>query len=289
MTSLATYLRRATRERWAVPHFNISDLDQLKGIAEAAAALRAPVMIGTSEGERDFIGLRQAVALIAAYRAELGAALYLNADHTKSVAAAKKAIDAGYPSVHLDLSRLPFHENLTSTREIVRYARRKRKQVNIEGELGYLATESSKVYAGKVTVDPETFTKPTEAVRYVRATGAHRLAPAVGNFHGIAKNRKKLDFALIRKLRATLPGSVALVLHGGSGSGDAAFRKAIRAGIANVHISTELRIADTTALKKTLREHPDEMTPYKLAVPSYESVKKLATKFIILFGARNKA
>ncbi len=287
--TLSRLLEKARAGRWAIPHFNISNLEMLKGIIAAASALRSPVMIGTSEGEREFIGIAHAVKLIESYCDELGLPIFLNADHTKSVAAAKHAIDAGYHSIHIDLSRLPYHENLTSTREVVRYARRKNPSINVEGELGYLATESSKIYKGKISVDPKSFTKPDEAVRFVRATGIDRLAPAVGNFHGIAANKKKLDFDLIKKLRTALPKNVALVLHGGSGSGDAAFKQAIRAGVANIHISTELRIAYTKTLKDTIKKNPDEMTPYKLSEPSMEEVKKKAAAFIRLFGANGKA
>jgi ketose-bisphosphate aldolase len=289
MHSLKQLLGRATKGHWAIPHFNISNMEMLKGICEAAAQMRSPVMIGTSEGERMFIGLARAIDLVQTYRDEFKLPIFLNADHTKSVSAAKKAIDAGYPSVHIDLSKLPYAQNLKGTAEVVRYARRKNKNISVEGELGYLATDSSKIYKGKVFVDPKSFTKPGEAVKFVRATGVDRLAPAVGNYHGIAANKKEIHYALIAELRRKLPKSVALVLHGGSGSGDAAFRMAVRAGIANVHISTELRIAYTKTLKETIRKNPDEMTPYKLSEPSVAAVKKLGIKFIKLFGSKGKA
>lgn len=288
MKTLSYYLEQAQKERWAVPHFNVSDLDQLRGVCEAAAKLRAPLMIGTSEGERQFIGLKQAVALVRTFREELGVPIFLNADHTKSAKAAKAAIDAGYDSIHIDLSREPYQKNLTDTAEVVRYARKKNRLVNVEGELGYLMTESSKVYKQKIVVDPKTLTKPEEAVRFVRETGVDRFAPAVGNLHGIAANRKKLNFALIRELRRRLPKKVALVLHGGSGSGEAAFKKAIAAGISNIHISTELRLADVKALKKSIRQNPDEVAPYKLSEKSLEAVRTKATYFIKLFGAAGK-
>lgn len=287
--TLHIILKRARKEHWAVPHFNVSDLDQLRGVCEAAAKLRAPLMIGTSEGERQFIGLKQAVALVRTFREELGVPIFLNADHTKSVKAAKAAIDAGYDSIHIDLSREPYAKNLAGTAEIVRYARKKNRLVNVEGELGYLMTESSKVYKQKIVVDPKTLTKPDEAVRFVRETKVDRFAPAVGNLHGIAANRKKLNFTLIRELRRRLPKRVALVLHGGSGSGAAAFKKAIAAGITNIHISTELRLADVRALKKSIRQHPDEVAPYKLSEKSLEAVRAKAAYFIKLFGASGKA
>ncbi|MBI2552101.1 class II fructose-bisphosphate aldolase [Candidatus Uhrbacteria bacterium] len=293
--SLHSTLIRAAKEKWAVPHFNVGDFEQFRGVCEAAAKLRAPVMIGTSEGERDFLGLPQSVALVKAFRDQLHLPIFLNADHTRSVRAAKAAIDAGYDSIHIDLSREPWNTNLKGTREIVRYAREKCKRKNVkckisvEGELGYIVTESSKVYKKKILVDPSTFTKPEEAKKFVRLTGVDRFAPAVGNLHGIAANKPKLDFVLIKKLRGIIPMNVALVLHGGSGNSPAAFKKAIKLGINNIHISTELRIAYVKSEHASLHRQKNELAPYKLAAPVVEAVRKKAEYFIRLFGAYNKA
>lgn len=288
MDKLQQILKRAAKEKWAVPHFNVGDFEQFRAVAEAAARLHAPIMIGTSEGERDFLGLPQSVALVKAFRDQLRLPLFLNADHTRSVRAAKAAIDVGYDSVHIDLSREDWNKNLKGTLAVVRYARKKNPIVSVEGELGYLVTESSKVYKKKILVDPATFTKPKEAVRFVRATGVDRFAPAVGNLHGIAANRPQLDFALIKKLRALLPLKVALVLHGGSGISPTDFKKAIKLGINNIHISTELRLVYAKAERQSLREQKNEIAPYKLAAPVVLAVRKKAEYFIKLFGANNK-
>lgn len=286
---LSGYLKKATANGWAIPHFNFCNIEQLRAIVQAAAALKAPVMVGTSEGERAIFTPEGAAALVAAMSAKYGVPLFLNADHTKSVAAAKAAIDAGYPSVHIDLSKLPFAENVAGTAEVVRYAHKQKHAVSVEGELGALVTDSSTVIKGKVKIDPATFTSPEQALEFVHKTGIDRLAPAVGNYHGMSETKKKLDFELIAKLRSKLRKNIALVLHGGSGSGDAAFKKAIAAGVANVHISTELRIAFTKTLRETVRRDREEVIPYKLAAPSILAVQKRAAEFIKLFGAAGKA
>jgi fructose/tagatose bisphosphate aldolase len=126
-------------------------------------------------------------------------------------------------------------------------------------------------------------------LEFVHKTGIDRLAPAVGNYHGMSATKKNLDFELIKKLRAKLRKNVALVLHGGSGSGDAAFKKAIAAGIANVHISTELRVAYSKTLRETMKKYPDEVVPYKLTGASVVAVQNKAAEFIKLFGAKGKA
>src|SRR3989338_6414104 len=142
--SLQEWLQRAFREGWAIAHFNISNIEMLKGIVAACQKLGSPVLIGTSEGEADFIGLYQARSLIDAYKQETGLPIFLNADHFHSVERAKAAVDAGYDSVLMDLSKQSYEENITGTKIVVEYAHK--KGADVEAELGYLVTDSSKVY-----------------------------------------------------------------------------------------------------------------------------------------------
>src|SRR3989338_322596 len=147
-----------TKEHRAVGHFNISNLEMLSAILEAAKEMGSLVMIGTSEGEAEYLGRKQMVALIEAYCEDWGVEAILNADHHKSVEAAKASIDAGYESVHIDLSKLPYEENIMGTKEVAGYAHSKNKGISVEGELGVLATDSSKVYEGEVVVRSEDLT-----------------------------------------------------------------------------------------------------------------------------------
>lgn len=281
--NLKDYLNKALKESWALPHFNISDAVTLRGICEATKELGSPLMIGTSEGEREFIGSKQAVALISAFREEYDIPIFLNADHHKSTGLAQEAIDAGYDSVHIDLSVAKLEENIAGTKEVVEHA----DGVSVEGEVGYLVTESSKIYKEIIEIPPESLTKPEEAERFVKETGVDRFAPAVGNLHGIAANVKKLDISRIESIRAVI-GETAMVLHGGSGTPDNQIKEAIKAGINNVHINTELRVAYSGALRKFLAEHPDETTTYKFFAPVIEAVKQKAAEKIKLFGSVNQ-
>ena len=151
MSELGNILSRAGKEGWAVPHFNISDFEILKAVVEAAVETRAPLMIGTSEGERNFLGLVEAGALVKSFRDDKKIPIFLNADHTKSPEAAKKAVDAGYDSIHIDLSAAAFPQNIAGTKEVVKYARAKDKNISVEGELGYLRGES-KVQNEKIQI-----------------------------------------------------------------------------------------------------------------------------------------
>ena len=282
--TLNDYLNRALKEGWAIPHFNISDAVTLVGILEAAKELKSPVMIGTSEGERKVIGGKQAVAMITAYRDEYKLPIFLNADHHKSVTTAGEALNVGYESIHIDLSVLKLEENITGTKEIVAHAKALNKDISVEGEVGYLVTESSKIYKEIIEIPPESLTKPEEAARFVKETGVDRFAPAVGNLHGIVANVKKLDIARIEAIRSMI-GDTAMVLHGGSGTPDEQIKNAIEAGINNIHINTELRVAYAESLRKFLLENPDETTPYKFFKPVIEAIKQKTAEKIKLFGS----
>ncbi len=285
--TLKEILNQAREEKWALPHFNISDAVTLAGICEAAKELRSPLLIGTSESEKKFIGLRQAVAMIKTYQEEYGIPIFLNADHHRSLSSAEEAVNFGYDSIHIDLSSGNLEDNIQSTKEVVKYAKSKSTDISVEGEVGYLMTESSKIYKEIIEIPPESLTKPEEAERFVKETGVDRFAPAVGNLHGIAANIKKLDIERIKNIRASV-GEVALVLHGGSGTPNEQIKDAIEAGINNIHINTELRIAYSEALRKFLNENSEETTPYKFFAPVIQAVKEKSAEKLQIFGSVHK-
>ena len=285
--TLGEIFKKALQEKWAVPHFNFSNLETLKAIAEAARETKSPVMAGTSEGEREFLGLSEAVALVKSFRGE-GIMIFLNADHTKSVDAAKEAVDAGYDSVHIDLSAKSFEENVGGTAEVAKYARAKSPDISVEGELGYLRGESQ-VQKKKIEVNPEDYTNPDQAAEFVKKTDVDRLAVAVGNIHGINLDEPDLDIERIKKIRQAVPENVILVLHAGSGIPDEQIKAAISAGISNIHISTELRAEFREELEKSLHKSGEaEYAPYKIMKPVVEAIKEKAIEKIKLFGAENK-
>lgn len=282
--TLNEILARAAKEKWATGHFNVSTLEQMRLICRVCKELGSPAIIGTSEGERGYIGLLEAVAMRQALRHEFGIPVFLNADHSKSVKSAKEAIDAGYDSVHIDLSQKSLEENIAGTTEIVAYAKSVAPDISIEGELGYLRGDS-KIQKEKIEVWPEDLTKPEEAARFVRETGVDRFAPAVGNIHGIALDEPALDIERIRAIRHAVPESVALVLHAGSGIPAEQIRGAIEAGIVNIHINTDLRVAFSGGLREGITAHPEETTPYKLFSEAEAAMRNVVGEKLKLFGS----
>ncbi|MBN2052112.1 class II fructose-bisphosphate aldolase [Candidatus Woesearchaeota archaeon] len=250
--------KKADKGKYAIGAFNFSTNEILKGIFDSAFKLKAPVIIATSQGERNFFGCEESVAVYKAlYRKYPN--IILHADHTKSFEEIKKIVDAGYPSVHFDGSELDFETNLRETKKAVKYAHR--HGVFIEGELGGIkggsTTHKDKSLKDVLTAD--ILTNPEQAVEFVKKTKVDSLAISVGNAHGLWKDYKALDFDRIKKIKDST--RKFLVLHGGSGITPEDFRKAISLGINKININTENRIAFVNALAKGLKERKDDV-PY---------------------------
>lgn len=285
--NLKEYFQKAWREKWAIGHFNFSTAEQLKAIVEAAVELKSPVMAATSEGEANFIGYDQAVALVKTYQ-QHGHHVWLNADHHKSFDSAKKAIDAGYDTALIDASGLPYEENIRTTSDVVQYAKSYRglASIAVEGELGYLRGSSE--VQKKIEISPADYTAPEQAADFVARTDVDRLAVVFGNIHGIiTEQEEKLDIEHLKKIAAAVPETI-LVLHGASGLSDDDVRAAIAAGISNIHINTELRVAYHDALHAELEKEPNQTTPYKFLMPSLEAMKELVKEKLKLFGSVDK-
>jgi len=286
MHFLRDVLEQSQKRGVAIGHFNISDLVLLKAVFESARELNVPVLVGASEGERGFMGVRQTGALVRTLREEFDFPIFLNADHTHSLESAMDAARAGFDSVVFDLSALPIEENVRLTKEAVQALKAVNPSMLVEGEIGDIGT-GSEIHDTAPDL-AKGLTSPEEAKEFVAATGIDVLAPAVGNMHGMLKSmvsgetRKHLDLARIAQIKAA--AKVPLTLHGGSGTEDADLRKAIQAGINIIHINTELRVAWRRGLEEGLSSHPNEVVPYKIFPPAVEAVKHVVTGRLRLFN-----
>jgi fructose-bisphosphate aldolase, class II len=276
ITHLRSCLKWAKEHKVAIGHFNISNVETLRAIALAAKKLGVPVIIGVSEGERDAIGVHIVRAMVTAIAKELSHPIFLNADHTYSVERVREVIDAGYDAVIIDGAHHSLEENIALTKECVEYAQNAGTDVVIEGELGYIG-QSSKVLDALpegVELDPESLTHPDALASFVAVTGIDLIAPAVGNIHGLIRGgNPKLNIERIEQLAKA--SQAGIVLHGASGISAEDLKSAVEAGVIIVHYNTELRVAFTKALTETIAAHPDETTPYKLMLPSIQSVQAL--------------
>ena len=279
MKTLREYIAEAEEKKVAIGHFNISDSEGFKAITEAAQELGVPVIIGVSEGEREFIGLESAAALVRTAR-EKGLPVFLNADHTYSLEKAKLAVDAKFDSVIIDSADKEIEENIKTAQELVEYAR-KNGDALIEAELGFIGKSSKVIEEVPDGVSEETQTNPEDARRFVSETGVDLLAPSVGNVHGMVKSgQPHLNIERIRAIREA--AGVPLVLHGGSGISDQDFVSAIEAGISVIHINTELRLAYKEGIEEGLKT--GEVAPYKFMAEGVERMKKVAKDRLKLFS-----
>jgi fructose-bisphosphate aldolase class II len=277
MKSLREYVAEARKKGIAIGHFNISTLDGVWAVVDAAKELGVPVIIGVSEGERDYVGVKEISAIVKTIREERGQPVFLNADHTYSFEKVKEAIDAGFDAVIFDGAQLSLEDNIKITKKCVEYARASGRDVLVEGELGYIGKSSEVMASVPVGVQ---LTDPEDAKHFAKETGIDMLAPAVGNFHGMLEaglaatlKAKKIDPERVSNIfkETGLP----LVLHGGSGQGDELVRAAIKAGVAILHVNTELRTAYRSGLVKSLSDNHDEVAPYKFLRPAKLAMQKV--------------
>jgi ketose-bisphosphate aldolase len=284
--TLREALAQAQEKGVALAHFNVADLVLLKAVFSSAQQLNVPVMVGASDGEREFIGVRQIAALVRSLRDEFDFPIFLNADHTHSLAKAEEAARAGFDAVVFDASALPFEQNIRLTREAVDALKAINPAILVEGEIGDIGT-GSEIHEEAPDLS-KGLTKPEEAKRFVESTGVDVLAPAVGNMHGMLRSmvrgetKKRLDIKRIAEIKSA--ARVLLTLHGGSGTDDEDFCKAINAGINIIHINTELRIAWRRGLENGLAKQKDEVVPYRILSSAVESVRQVVDSRLRLFN-----
>lgn len=271
MKALRDVIKEHQAKGAALAHFNFSDSNQLKAIALASRETGLPVIAGLSEGEREYFPIRHAKALVEVYRKE-GVDMYLNADHTYTLAKAKQAIDDGVDSVVVDGAKLPLADNIQLTMQVVSYAHSRRRffghphEALVEGELGYIGQSSALHDELPEDVVEGNLTTVADAQKFVHDSGAACLAPAVGNIHGMLRSAKEPRLHPDRVKEIAQATGVPLVLHGASGNTADDIKACIVAGVAVVHINTELRVLYRDALRESLAG--DETTPYKLLEPA---------------------
>lgn len=286
MVTLHEALKDAETEGVAIGHFNVSDWVTLKAVFESARDRNAPVIVGVSESEREFLGVRQIAATVRSLREEHDFPIFLNADHSHSLASAMAAAKAGFDSIVFDLSTLPLEENARQTKAAVETLKAIRPEIVVEGEIGDIGS-GSEIHDSARDLR-QGLTSPAEARQFVEETRIDTLAPAVGNMHGMLKSmvtgdaRKRLDIERIRAIKEQ--ARVFMTLHGASGTDDGDLERAIAAGMTIVHMNTEVRLAWRRGLDSALSTKPDEIVPYKILPPVVEAVKERVAARLALFS-----
>lgn len=275
-------LNEAHMNKYAIPHFNINNLEWTRFILEKCEELRSPVILGVSEGAVKYMGgYRVVVSIVKSLVEDLNikVPVVLHLDHGSSIETCKKAVDAGFTSVMIDASKYSLEENIEITKEVVNYAHN--KNVTVEAEIGHVGGEEDGV------ADELAYAKVEDAIRLAKETGIDFLAPALGSVHGIYKGEPKLDFNRMKQIDEIL--NIPLVLHGGSGINDELIRQAISCGISKLNINTELQMAWNSEVREFLASNKTVYDPRKVIKAGEEAMKAAIDAKLTLLGSINKA
>ncbi len=296
-------LKDARKKGYAVPAFNINNMEMVEAVMAAATELKSPVILQTSEGAIEYAGMKYLIAM-ARVAAEAKLPVVLHVDHGKDLNILKQAIKSGYTSVMIDASRLPLKENIATTKKVVAFA--KAKKISVEAEIGAIRGVEDHISVS----DAQAFlTNPEEAALFAKETGCDSLAVSVGTAHGAYKFQglPRLDLARLKAIAALV--RIPLVLHGASGVRedlidlaehhgakigeargvlDQDIKKAIKLGVTKVNIDTDLRLAFTAGIREAIDELPKVIDPRKFLKPAALLMTEVARQKIKLFGSAGK-
>ena len=282
LVNMKDMLIKAKKEKYAVPHFNINNLEWTRFILEECENLKSPVILGVSEGAAKYMGGYEVVAdmvkaLVNSLNITVPVALHL--DHGSNFENCKKALDAGFTSVMIDASKYELEENIIITKEVVEYARK--FNATVEAEIGHIGGEEDGVNGGILYADTD------ECIKLVSVTNIDALAPALGSVHGLYKGEPKLEFNLMNEIgnKTNMP----LVLHGGTGIPERQIKEAIRCGTTKINVNTELQIAWTKGVREFLKENVNVYDPRKVIKSGEINMKNAIKEKVELFGSLNKA
>ncbi|MGG7213848.1 tagatose bisphosphate family class II aldolase [Clostridium nigeriense] len=275
-------LKKAQREGYAVPAFNIHNLETLEVVVETAAELKSPVILAGTPSTIEYAGGEFIVAMAEAAAEKYNIPIAIHLDHFEVIDEIKHFVDLGFKSTMIDASHAPFEENIETVKKVVEYAHK--YDATVEAELGRLGGQEDDLV---VDEKDSKYTNPKQAKEYVERTGIDSLAVAIGTAHGLYHGEAKLDLDRLKEIRDVV--DVPLVLHGASDVPDELVKKAISLGICKVNVATDLKIPFSDAVKKYFIENPSANDPRKYMTPGKEAMKKVVAHKIMVCGSKDKA
>lgn len=275
-------LLNAQKEGYAVPAFNIHNLETIQVVLQAASDLKSPVILAATPSTVKYAGEEYLLAIIEKASELNNIPVTFHLDHHENIEDIKRIITLGCKSVMIDASKHEFKENVAIVKDIVDFAHS--HGATVEAELGKLGGREDDL----VVDEKDSFlTDPCEAVEFVKLTGVDSLAVAIGTAHGLYKSEPKLDFDRLEKIRSMV--DVPLVLHGASGVPTEAVQKATDLGICKVNIATELKIPFSSAIKEYFDENPEASDPRQYLVPAKKAMYDVVVDKIKMCKSENKA
>ena len=301
--------KKAYSGGYAIGAFNVNNMEIVQGITEAAAEVRAPLILQVSKGARKYANHTYLMKLVEAAVIETGLPIALHLDHGDSFELCKSCIDGGFTSVMIDASSKPFEENIALTRQVVEYAHD--HGVVVEAELGTLAGIEDEV---NVSAEDSSYTRPEDVQEFVERTGCDSLAIAIGTSHGAYKFKPgtdpKLRLDILEEVEKRLPG-FPIVLHGSSsvpqefvriinenggnmpgaiGIPEEQLRLAAQMAVCKINIDSDLRLAMTACIRKYFNEHPEHFDPRQYLAPARDAIREMVKhKIVDVLGCDGKA
>ncbi|UJP66588.1 class II fructose-bisphosphate aldolase [Mongoliitalea daihaiensis] len=258
-------LKELTAQKVGLLATNYYNLETLHGVLKAAQATSSPLILQLTQSSIDYMGLEAAVALGREGLKQFHVEGWIHLDHGGSVELVQRCLDAGFDSVMIDGSELPFEENVKLTQEVVKRA--VSYGAHVEAELGYVAKlGQSHLHDG--------FTQPAEAKRFVEETGVDALAISIGTAHGFYKEKPKLQIDLLQAIAQEVQERATLVLHGSSGVPDDQLIAAINHGICKINLATEIKNIFMKTLQNILAQN-DEIDLRKVFPKATNAVVEL--------------
>lgn len=274
-------LKRAQQGGYAVPAFNIHNLETVQVIVETASEMGSPVILAGTPGTYDYAGTDYLISICKEAAHKHSIPLVLHLDHHEDLQDIRTKVGHGIRSVMIDGSHHAFDQNIDIVRSVVQYCNR--FDASVEAELGRLGGQEDDLI---VDTADALMTDPASAAEFVRRTGIDSLAVAIGTAHGLYKAEPKLDFSRLDKIRTVV--DIPLVLHGASGVPDEMVRRCIDLGVSKVNVATELKIAFSDAVKQHFADHPDANDPRKYITPGKAAMKQVVMDKIHMCGSEGR-
>lgn len=282
IVSTREMLNKAQREGYAVPAFNIHNLETLQVVVETAAELKSPVILAGTPSTIGYAGGEFIVSMADAAAAKYDIPIAIHLDHYEEVNEIEEYIKLGFRSAMIDASHKAYEDNIATVKQVVEFAHK--YDTTVEAELGRLGGQEDDLVVDEKDAK---YTNPEQAKDFVEKTGIDSLAVAIGTAHGLYKGEAKLDFDRLKEIRDMV--DVPLVLHGASDIPDELVQKAISLGICKVNVATDLKIPFSDAVKKYFIENPTANDPRKYMQPGKDAMKKIVAHKIMVCGSNGKA
>jgi len=282
LENLKDMLNKAKINKYAVPQFNVWNLEWISAVLDECQKISTPVILGVSVNGAKYMGGYYVVSqIIKSYiksnNIDIPVAIHL--DHSPSFEECKNAIDGGFTSVMIDASKEVLENNIAITKKVVEYAHS--KNVTVEAELGRIGGKEDFVVA------ESSYAIPSECLRLVKETKIDTFAPALGSVHGVYHGEPKLGFKQMKEIQELT--DLPLVLHGGSGLPNEQLKKAISCGTCKINVNTDCLLAWKDILNKVLKDNPNEIDPRKIIGPGKIGIANVIKEKCTVFGSIGKA